>query len=294
MRFGRVLFLLLVLFVIDGSVWAQQANPQASPSPKPAGGETFELNTTLMRSTFKLIGVGSIGTAFIMGRPSPMDPTKGNYVLVTAAHVLEQSSGSKVTLVMRAKHNDTYVRALWPIEIREKGKPLWRKHPEADVAVMYVALPREADLPVLPTLLLATDDILSDLQVHPGDSLSCLGFPNGAEANDSGFPILRSGKIASYPIFPTRTVKSFLFDINVFDGNSGGPVYIAENMRWLAPRSMRVGGNQFIVGLVSEQLFAGNPSTSGSRAKESLRLAIVIHASLIREAIDLLPTLDEK
>jgi hypothetical protein len=291
MRFGRVLFLLLVLFVTRGSVWGQQSNAQASPSPKAAEEETLELNTTLMRSTFKLIGDGSIGTAFILGRPSQKDPTRAYFVLVTAAHVLEQSSGSKATLVMRTKNTDTYVRALWPIAIREKGKPLWTKHPEADVAVMYVTLPREADLPVLPTQLLATDDILNELQVHPGDSLSCLGFPNGVEANDSGFPVLRSGKIASYPIFPTRTVKSFLFDINVFDGNSGGPVYLAENMRWLAPRSMRVGGTQFIVGLVSEQLFAGNELASGSRSKESLRLAIVIHASLIREAIDLLPIL---
>jgi hypothetical protein len=70
---------------------------------------------------------------------------------------------------------------------------------------------------------------------------------------------------------------------------------VATYSSWLVtPRTMRVGGNQFIVGLVSEQIFAGNESPSGSRPKESLRLAVVIHASLIREAIDLLPTLDEK
>ena len=35
------------------------------------------------------------------------------------------------------------------------------------------------------------------VQEDGGDELLCLGYPLGAEANDAGFPILRSGKIAS-------------------------------------------------------------------------------------------------
>jgi len=49
-----------------------------------------ELNTTLMESTFKLMGQGergvALGTAFVLGRPYPNDATKARYVMVTAAH----------------------------------------------------------------------------------------------------------------------------------------------------------------------------------------------------------------
>ena len=293
MKIGTVVCF-IVYAMTSGTAWAQQSKPQPSPSPRQAEEETLELNTALMRSTFKLIGDGSIGTAFIIGRPSEKDPTRGASVLVTAAHVLEKATGNEATLVMRTKSKDGYVKALYPIRIREGGKPLWTRHPYADVAVMYVPVPPEADFGGLSASFLATDEILTELQIHPGDSLSCLGFPNGIEGNDSGFPILRSGKIASYPLFPTRVVKSFLFDINVFDGNSGGPVYLAETNRMLLPRSIRVGATQFIVGLVSEQIFASSDSTSqASRPKESLRLAVVIHASLIHDTIDRLPRKEE-
>jgi hypothetical protein len=30
--------------------------------------------------------------------------------------------------------------------------------------------------------------------------------------------------IASYPITPTKIYKSILFDFNIFEGNSGGPL----------------------------------------------------------------------
>ena len=56
--------------------------------------EALELNTVLMRSTFKLEGKGSIGTAFIIGRPTKKDTTKAYYVMVTAAHVVEQMGGA--------------------------------------------------------------------------------------------------------------------------------------------------------------------------------------------------------
>lgn len=45
------------------------------------------INTVLMPSTFKLTGWGSTGTAFVLAKPSPTDPQKGFFVLVTAAHV---------------------------------------------------------------------------------------------------------------------------------------------------------------------------------------------------------------
>ena len=79
----------------------------------------------------------------------------------------------------------------------------WTRHPQADVAAMYIRLPVDVLPSILPTTLLAEDEGLKAYGLHPGDELNCLGYPLGAESNPSGFPILRSGKIASYPLLPT-------------------------------------------------------------------------------------------
>lgn len=251
----------------------------------------LDLNTVLMRSTFRIAGDGSTGTAFILGRPAPSDPKKAYYVMVTAAHVLHLMKGEQATLFLRKRDGGTYSKASYPIRIRDRDSPLWKTHPSADVAVMYVALPKEADLSLVSTDLIATDEILRQFEIHPGDRLSCLGYPLGAEANEAGFPILRSGQIASYPLVPTKTVKAFLFDFNVFEGNSGGPVYFVESNRAYGG-GVHIGTVQFLVGLVSEQKVAEEQIKSLTEMRmqrHQLGLAVVIHGALIREALDLLP-----
>lgn len=292
----RILSLVTELLIVASNISAQQAKPQPSPTPtqKPAETRAIELNTILMRSTFELVGNGSIGTAFILGRPGTESPTRFYYVLVTAAHVLEQMNGDEAALLLRKRDKDVYQKGLFKIQIREKGRPRWVKHPHADIAVMYVRLPDEMDLALLATSYLATDEILTQFEIHPGDNLLCLGFPNGLAANDGGFPILRSGRIASFPLLPTSKVKQFLFDFNIFSGNSGGPVYLVDSMRYYNG-SINAVIIQFIIGLVSEQKYESDSQglDTGNKAKESLRLAVVIPAPLIREAIDLLPSPDE-
>lgn len=200
-------------------------------------GDGFELNTVLMRSTFKIAGKDiagkdTIGTVFIIGKPVSGDSKESYYILVTAAHVLSQMKEDIVTLVLRKNQGaNQFSKHGWPLPIRNQGMPLWKEHPKADIAVMYVTLPREADIQMLPMSFLITDKQLLEFELHPGDNLSCLGYPYGAEANEAGFPILRSGQIASYPLTPTDKAKTFLYDFRVFRGNSGGPVYFIDRNR---------------------------------------------------------------
>jgi hypothetical protein len=264
--------------------------------------ETPDINTVFMRSTFKLAGkaagrnASNMGTVFILAKPSVADPRKAHFVMVTAGHVLKSMVGDEAVLFLRRKIGDSYQKILFPIKIRKNGRPLWTDNPEADVAVMYIKLPVEADVIPVATSLLATDDMLRQFAVHPGDRLSCLGFPQGAEANDAGFPILRSGQIASYPLLPTKNVKAFVFDFNVFEGNSGGPVYLSDSNR-IYGGTTNIGTVQFLVGLVSEQASFNQEIKMGKKKltfPHQLGLAIVIHASLIREALDLLPAPDDE
>jgi hypothetical protein len=250
-----------------------------------------ELNTLMFESTFKLQQQVDpqhvvVGTGFIMGRPMQKKPGQARYVLVTAQHVFDGMKGDDIQVILHRRGSDgKWSRVPMPLNIRNKGKPLWMQHPTADVAVMYINLPDGVIRPglLLPTTMLADDKTLQDLELHPGDELNCLGFPNGVEANDYGFPILRSGGIASYPLLPTKEIQTFLFDFEVFGGNSGGPVYLVHSNR-VYQGSTHIGVVQIVVGLVSQQAEMGG---------QRLVIAKVVHASLIKEALELLSPPDE-
>lgn len=257
--------------------------------------ETFEINTFLMRSTFKIIGENSIGTVFILGKPCKENPDKAYYVLITATHVLANMKGDKATLFLRKKINNLYEKLPWEISIRKEGENLWINHPEVDVSAMYIALPIDIDIALLPIGILADDETFNKFEIHPGDELLCLGYPFSAEANKAGFPILRSGKIASFPIVPAKETKSFLFDFEVFKGNSGGPVYFVQSTARAYGGATHIGTIQFIAGLVSEEHIITEEITSLYEKQMKaypLALAKVIHASFIKETIEMLPSID--
>ncbi len=105
-----------------------------------------------------------------------------------------------------------------------------------------------------------------------------LGFPRGLAANQAGFPILRSGHVASFPVAPAKIFPTFLLDFAVFPGNSGGPVFMAQQAR----RRIGVTDDQpaeFIAGLLTQQVELNS---------ERLEIGIVTHAQYIRETISLL------
>lgn len=247
----------------------------------------FEINTTLMHYTYRIEGPTGkpnevkYGTVFVMGIPDANRPGKGQAVLVTAAHVLEGISGETANIYLREKMADgKFKKVDHVLKIRKGKNSLWVRHPDVDVAVMKIDLPvfvskQTKEFPSLPTNRIADDEMMEKYEIHPGDQLLCLGYPLRKGANVSGFSILRSGKIASYPLIPAKDTKSFLFDFEVFPGNSGGPVYFVDKGR-------RYGGTthlgetiQFVAGIVTRQ-------------HEKLRLAVVVPAHFIKETLALL------
>lgn len=260
--------------------------------------EILELNTAMMRNTFKIEGKGSVGSCFLIGKPLKKDQSRAKFILVTAAHVFEQIEGEQATLYLRKEINDNnFVKTPWVINIRQGDKILWVKHKSGiDVAAIYVRLPKDADHYLLPINVLANDDILTRFEIHPGDEMFCLGYPFGTEANEAGFPILRSGKVASFPLVPTQKNESFLLDFKIFKGNSGGPVYFAGSNRTYGGIT-HIGENiHFIAGLVSQEFTVTETIRSLYETKQQtypLSLSIIIHASHILETINLLPDSEE-
>lgn len=258
--------------------------------------EVLELNTVMMRDTYKLEGNSSVGSCFVVGLPYKTNPAQARYVLVTAAHVFEEMKGNEAIIYLRKKKDDgSFAKIPWKIQIRQDWKDLWTKNKSGiDVAVMYIGLPRDIDIQLLPVAIFADDKVLTDFEIHPGDELYCLGFPFGAEGNDAGFPILRSGTIASFPLVPTISNNSFLLYFEVFKGNSGGPVYFVESNRIYAGGT-HIGKIQFLAGLVSKESNVTETIKSLYETKQKvypLKLAIIIHASHILETIKQLPEPD--
>jgi len=251
---------------------------------------TTELNTVMMEATCKIQGPGSTGTGFIIGKPDTNSTDKAFYTLVTADHVLSKMQGETAVLVLR-QYRDTnqWVRLELPIRIRIGTTNLWTKHPDVDVAGIFVRLPTNTVRRLLTTAELIGDKQLTEYEIHPGMELMCLGYPFGAEANALGFPILRSGRIASYPLTPTKITKTFLFDFTVFRGNSGGPVYFME-------KNPTYGGGVYlgsaiygIAGLVVEERNITETIQELYEKKEKttpLQLGAVIHASFIKELVE--------
>jgi S1-C subfamily serine protease len=249
-----------------------------------------DLNTIMMEATCKIAGQGTLGTGFIIGKPDEKNPPKAFYTLVTADHVLRAAKGDKVVLTLRQKQKDeSWKRIEIPVQIRNKKKDLWQKHPQADVAAMFVRLPTNVVTTLLTTDLLMDDAKLKEYELHPGLELLCLGYPFGAEANAQGFPILRSGRIASYPLIPTEKTKTFLFDFTVFRGNSGGPVYFFKTDPAYGG-TRRIGTAIYgIMGLVVRERSITQQMQALYEKREMvtpLQLGEVIHARFIKELIE--------
>ncbi len=250
-----------------------------------------EISTILMNNTFEIMGNGPkigqrvSGTGFIMGIPRKDNPNLGDTVLITAAHVLNGMSGDSATILLRQMDDrGSYSRYPYPLPIRKNGVNLYITNPDADVAVMYVNLPMDSRIEGLSTQLLTDDSRLEQLQVHPGDGLLCLGFPLGIDFN--GFPILRTGRLASYPITPAKSVKRYLFTFHIFPGNSGGPVYFSFANRFFGGAT-RIGIQQGVIGLVSEQINSALPEYKNN----GLDVAVVVPSAYILETIAQLPAI---
>jgi hypothetical protein len=230
----------------------QTAPPQAPPSPAPQPPKEnadIELNQILMESTFMIEGRSgqgtSIGTVFTIGRMIP-NTDRARYVMVTAAHVLEEMQGDIAILHLRRKVDtkaNEWVEAPVPIPIRTNNQPLWKRHPEADVAVMYINVPDEDAITVLPTTNLADDQMLTEYDVKPGDELRCLGYPLGVASNAARFPVLRSGRIASYR-FCRRIKRRRSSSICEFSKVTAAVLFfilndtVPESVRWAGTRTI--------------------------------------------------------
>ena len=255
------------------------------------------ISPLLMESTFKIEGAASnggemLGTCFILSKPGGTN--WGWNILVTANHVLAGIATDEATLNLRQTNEvGVFTNFSLSIQIRNKGKPLWICHPDADVAAMVLPLPDtfRASHRWIRSEWLAADEMFKNEDIRPGDEMMCLGYPLGLESGSGGFPVLRSGRIASYPIWPSSKAKTFLLDMTTYGGNSGGPVFFDFRKRQIPglPPSEWIDAVG-IAGLVSEDI-RRSEHTEGyfgsSTLNMPLGIAVVVPAEFIRQTLDM-------
>jgi len=107
-------------------------------------------------------------------------------------------------------------------------------------------------------------------------------YPFKVRIRQGGFPILRTGRIASFPLTPASIVKSYLFDIFVYPGNSGGPVYFSYSGRAMGG-GMAMGTFVGILGLVIQSENSAIPAFSD----KPMNLGIIVPSHFIKETLSL-------
>jgi hypothetical protein len=234
------------------------------------------INATVEIDQRRADGKHIFGTGFLVDDPRP-DGTPRT-VLITAGHVFRDMSDSVVSIGYRFQGPDGEWRySAQPLTIRQGANQLWTRNPSQDIAVIQVQAPPEFAKAAIPLAWLADEAGLVQAAVGPGDEMYVLGYPEGFASNPQGFPILRVGRVASYPLTPTKAFQTFLLDLKVFNGNSGSPVFMIPGLR------RRPGApdpsTPLVAGMVASQTVVGD---------ERLELGIVIEADYIRDTLKLM------
>jgi hypothetical protein len=228
-------------------------------------------------------GTRTVGTGFLISAPSA--DGKPRTILVTANHVLQKMPGTNARIGYRVANADgSWTYTPQSLKIRDgQGHELWTHHPSRDVAAIAITAPPQFAKAAIPQSYLAGDDSFAASGVSPGDEMMALGFPRGLSANPAGFPILRSGRVASYPLAPAKAFPTFLLDFAVFPGNSGGPVFVSKpapaHSDVMQASTAEPAPQGFIAGLLTQQVELNN---------ERLEIGIVTQAKYIKETIALI------
>jgi hypothetical protein len=231
----------------------------------------------VLAATFRIVDGQASATCFLVMPGSGAGPDAPTLVLVTAAHFFEGTSGPECQLVLRSSAADgSWTRREIPIAIRNAETPRWTRHPDMDLAALAVDLPADAGVKPLRFESLASAEEVVEGRVRVGQEVIVPCFPAKLEANAGGWPVLRQGMIATHPLVPVQSAKTFLVDVSTFGGDSGAPVIV------------RTGPEPLVVGLVlgmQRQTDRASLPFEEKTVHMPLGLAIVAQSVFVRETV---------
>jgi hypothetical protein len=227
----------------------------------------------MMWSTYPLATRKGEATGFVVTRRDSRVAGGLVPVVFTSVHVLETVGSGPLVIGIRKPGKDNGVEvallAFTPPKARGTQR-FYVRHPRHDLAAFALHLPDEmAALGVLPSAIEESSLANAGRRLSAGDEVSFLGYPEVLPGTDGAFAVLRSGRIASYPVGTPSANGQFLVNSDVYPGDSGAPVFIA-----------RRGGRPEVVGMITRRV--------GADARTFSHLAVAVDANVIRETLGLL------
>jgi hypothetical protein len=246
----------------------------------------------------------AFGTGFfVFLEDKRLGENKGFIYLVTNRHVAEpQEDGVKYPVgktFIKLNFKQTQNGAESEEDLIPMTGPLhwyFSKDESVDLAVMPLGVKDTVDVEAFPVSLFATEDVIEKSQIAEGDSVLYTGyfsnFPNMKRVQ----PIVREGFIAMFPNELINTTlhkpgKIYLADIHVYEGNSGGPLFV--NIAGFRNGSVIAGGFPYLLlGVVSgyyseDAEFKLNVATTlEGKAKGNSGIATVVPADELKKILD--------
>src|SRR5262249_12819593 len=148
---------------------------------------------------------------------------------VTAGHLLDSMGKGPLVIAVRmpGKEGGSQLGVIGMPKERT-GKLIYARHPGEDVGAFDPSVLDKDTRLVLPSFLQESSLSGEARSLHAGEEVSFLGFPDLVPGTAGGFPVLRSGKIASYPAAQPHSGGTFLINADVYPGDSGAPVFISR------------------------------------------------------------------
>jgi hypothetical protein len=247
--------------------------------PMVMSGCARHMNVTekMMWSTYPLLTQKGAATGFIINHRNARVTGGVTPVLFTSVHVLETIGSGPLIIGFRKPDaaGETDVSLLAFIPSKQRGKePFYVRHPSHDLAAFALYLPPEvAGLARLPSSLVESGIARNGKSLRSGAEVSFLGYPEVLPGTEGAFPVLRSGRVSSYPVGTPQAHGRFLINSDVYPGDSGAPVFL-----------IGCGRRPELVGMIIQRI---SPT-----ADKFSHLAVAVDADVIRETLALLTTRD--
>jgi hypothetical protein len=180
------------------------------------------------------------------------DPGRGYFPTETRIKVSQEGSDASIDIGVR-------------VQLMKDGVTLWKALPDAsDIAAIPLPdLSRYRDIHAI-----GLQDFGSPNDIYQGAQVLVLGYPVILGEAYLSTPLARGGIIAwTDPTSPFE--KRFLIDSNVFNGNSGGPVF-HNRMGVTKNGGVVLGGGTTFIGIVVADAAENIPITAGEHPVQVL------------------------
>ncbi len=242
------------------------------------------------------------GTGFLLSG-NEIEEGKSHMYLVTNRHVFEDVNNINLCITIN-DNGEPVIGQYARFGLTDlKNAVVFHPNDEIDLAVLEVTglisciMPNGLFVKVIP---LESLERFNNDSISIADKVIFIGYPEDRGDHKNNLPLVRTGIIASHPMYDYNEKPIFVIDAQVFPGSSGSPVFVEsvrnsyyEGKRLFEDKTIR------LAGVISETMLKPNEIIIGDKkttVPEVIGLGTVVKATELIKLIDSLEkeTLVEK